>query len=348
MSFIASVSTHFLKFKIPAKTSRNTLEDKKVWLLKLSHISNPNSIGIGEISLLKGLSIDDTPDFENQLNHIIDLINQGNHPDDLDAENLPSIKFGLETALLDLDNGGVHKIFDTPLYYGTQKLPINGLVWMADSDNMLQQAETKIQAGFNCIKFKIGALDFDEECRMLESLRRKYTAFKVEIRLDANGAFAVDEALEKLNELKRFEVHSIEQPIKQKQWDAMQAICAQTPIDIALDEELIGVNPNSDGQKMLSFINPQYIILKPGLLGGFKVSENWISLAQKNNIAWWITSALESNVGLNAITQFTSKYPIKIPQGLGTGQLFTNNFESPLHMEKGFISYLSNKSWSIF
>lgn len=348
MSYIASVSKHPLKFKVPAKTSRNTLADKIVWIIKLSKADNISVFGAGEISPLKGLSVDDTPRFEDHLLQTINAINNGVHPKEIDTEKSPSIQFGLETALLDLENGGKYHIFNTPFFKGKQKLPINGLVWMADSENMLQQAETKIEAGFSCIKFKIGALDFDEECRMLEKLRKKYSAFKVEIRLDANGAFAADEALEKLNELKRFEVHSIEQPIKQKQWEAMQAICAQTPIDIALDEELVGVNPSSEGQKMLTYIKPQYIIIKPGLLGGFNISEYWISLAQKNNIGWWITSALESNVGLNAITQFTSKYNIKMPQGLGTGQLFANNFDSPLYMENGFISYLQNKSWSSF
>lgn len=348
MDYKATITKHSLKFKIPAKTSRNTLEDKVIWVLKLSSESNPNIFGIGEISPLKGLSVDDTDDFGERLNNIIQSINSGNHPKDLDTENLPSIKFGLETALLDLENGGKRKIYDTSFYKGEQQLPINGLVWIADSSNMLQQAEEKIQQGFNCIKFKIGALDFDEECRMLEKLRSKYSAFKVEIRLDANGAFLPDEALEKLNELKRFEIHSIEQPIKQKQWDAMQALCAQTPIDIALDEELIGINPNGEGEKMLKYIEPQYIILKPSLLGGFSISEEWIKLAKSNAIGWWITSALESNIGLNAITQFTSKFDVETPQGLGTGQLFTNNFESSLYMQNGFIGYLPNKSWSIF
>jgi o-succinylbenzoate synthase len=348
MSFIASITKHTLKFKIPAKTSRNTLDDKILWLLKLAEANSPTIYGIGEISPLKGLSIDDTEDFEQKLNRVVSQINVGNHPFSLDTEKLPSIKFGLETAMLDLGNGGKRKVFDTPFYKGRQKIPINGLVWMADSGNMLQQAESKINSGFNCIKFKIGALDFDEECRMLEKLRKKYNAFKVEIRLDANGAFAVDEALEKLRELHRFEVHSIEQPIEQKQWDAMQAICAKSAINIALDEELIGVNPSFEGHKLLTTINPQYIILKPGLLGGFITSEEWIKLAAKYNIGWWATSALESNIGLNAIAQFTSKYPVKIHQGLGTGQLFENNFDSPLFMENGFISYAANKSWSIF
>jgi o-succinylbenzoate synthase len=348
MSFIATVSKHLLQFKIPAKTSRNTLADKEVWLLKLYNESQPSIFGLGEISPLKGLSIDDTDDFENHLNEILGLINKGAHPKELELGTLPSILFGVETALLDLNNGGKRKIFDTLLFEGKLQLPINGLVWMADSENMLQQAEEKIKAGFNCIKFKVGALDFDEECRMLEKLRKHYNAFKVEIRLDANGAFATDTALEQLKELSRFEVHSIEQPIKQKQWDAMQAVCAQSKIPVALDEELIGVDPKGEGEEMISFIKPQYIILKPGLLGGFSTSDEWIKLAEKNNIGWWITSALESNVGLNAITQFTSKYDIKIPQGLGTGQLFTNNFESPLYMQNGFISYLPNKKWGNF
>ncbi len=348
MSFIASFTKHTLKFKIPAKTSRNTLDDKSLWLLKLSKADTPTIYGIGEISPLKGLSIDDSEDFEQKLNQVVSQINAGNHPYNLDTENWPSINFGLETAMLDLENGGKRKVFSTPFYEGRQKIPINGLVWMADSENMLQQAEDKVNIGFNCIKFKIGALDFDEECRMLEKLRKKYNAFKVEIRLDANGAFAVDEALEKLKELSRFEIHSIEQPIKQRQWDAMQAICEQSQVAIALDEELIGVNPNLEGHKLLTTINPQYIILKPGLLGGFKTSDEWIKLAERYDIGWWATSALESNVGLNAIAQFTSKYPVKIHQGLGTGQLFENNFDSPLFMENGFISYTANKSWSIF
>lgn len=348
MSYSATITKHLLEFKIPAKTSRNTLADKEVWILTLNTLKQPDIFGVGEISPLKGLSIDDTEDFEDKLEQVVDEINNGEDFRELNIEKLPAIQFGLETALLDLNNGGKRQIFNTPLYKGELKLPINGLVWMASRENMLAQAIAKIEAGFNCVKFKVGALDFDEECRMLEQLRKKYSAFKVEIRLDANGAFLQSEALEKLNELKRFEVHSIEQPIKQKQWDVMEALCAQTPIDIALDEELIGLNPNNEGKKMLKYINPQYIILKPGLLGGFTATEKWIDLAQKSGIGWWVTSALESNIGLNAITQFASKYPIKMPQGLGTGQLYTNNFESPLNMENGFISYLPNKSWCIF
>ncbi len=348
MKLAAVVSKHNLEFKSPAKTSRNTLTQKPLWLIQLYNEKQPDTKGIGEISPLKSLSIDDVDGFEDKLNQTVQLINDGISPFDLSLEQWPSINFGIETAMLDLKNGGTRKIFDTSFYTKGTKLPINGLVWMSDSAGMLQQAKEKIAEGFTCIKFKIGALDFDEECRMLEALRKKHNAFEVEIRLDANGAFAPDMALEQLKELARFEVHSIEQPIKQGQWDAMQEICAKSKIHVALDEELIGIPVSTQGQKLLTFIKPAYIILKPGLLGGFEASKQWIDLANKNNIGWWVTSALESNVGLNAIAQFTSQYKVTMPQGLGTGQLFTNNFESPLQMQNGYISYVLTKGWTIF
>lgn len=348
MKLAAILSQHILEFKNPAKTSRNTLTQKPLWLVQLYDEKQPSIKGIGEISPLKSLSIDDVDGFEDKLNQTITLINNGISPSDLSLEQWPSINFGIETAMLDLKYGGNRKIFDTSFYTGETKLPINGLVWMSDSADMLQQAQEKVTAGFSCIKFKIGALDFDEECRMLEALRKKYSAFEVEIRLDANGAFAPDTALEQLKELSRFEVHSIEQPIKQGQWDAMQEVCAKSKIPVALDEELIGIPIDAQGQKLLSVTKPAYIILKPGLLGGFEASKQWIDLANKNNIGWWVTSALESNVGLNAIAQFTSQYNITIAQGLGTGQLYKNNFESPLQMQNGYISYVPTKGWTIF
>lgn len=348
MSFKAEIQKHILEFKTPAKTSRNTLNQKPLWLVKLSHAKQPNVFGLGEISPLKGLSVDDVEGFETHLQQTIYHINNGEHPLELGLEQWPSIRFGIETAWLDLQNGGVRKVFDTPFYSGMQQLPINGLVWMNNSADMLRQAQEKVEAGFGCIKFKVGALDFDEECRMLEALRKQFNAFKIEIRLDANGAFAPDTALEQLKELARFEVHSIEQPIKQGQWETMQEVCAKSKIPVALDEELIGIPVGQKGQQLLAAISPQYIILKPGLLGGFDVSRQWIELANKNNIGWWVTSALESNVGLNAIAQFTSLYKITMPQGLGTGQLYTNNFNSPLQMQNGYISYVPTKGWTIF
>lgn len=342
--YSAYISKYTLKFKIPAKTSRNTLEDKTLWLLHLSE-EGKNTTGIGECSPLKGLSPDDSPAFEEKLNEVVKDINAGAHPRELDLNALPSIRFGLETALLDLENGGVRKIFDTPFYDDAQKIPINGLVWMADRDNMLQQAREKIRNGYSCVKFKIGALDFDDECRMLEELRKEFSAFKVEIRLDANGAFAPDTALEQLRELSRFEIHSIEQPIRQGQWEAMEAVCRQSKIPVALDEELIGISPFTNGDILLKTIQPQYIIIKPGLLGGFEVSREWIRLAESKGKGWWITSALESNIGLNGIAQFASQYRLTLPQGLGTGQLYENNFEGPLTVERGFIYYNPSKHW---
>lgn len=346
MRFSASVTKHTLQFKTPAKTSRNTLQDKTVWLLHLSHITRPHIKGIGECSPLKGLSIDDVEGFEAKLNETASEVNNGTHPEELGLEQWPSIRFGIETTLLDLQNGGQRKIFDTPFFHSQQQIPINGLVWMAGRQNMLQQAQDKIAQGFNCIKFKVGAIDFDEECRMLEELRRQHSAFKIEIRLDANGAFAPDTALEQLKELARFEIHSIEQPIKQNQWDNMQELCAKSRIPVALDEELIGRSPFTEGDKLLTYIRPGYIIIKPGLLGGFKASRQWIALAGKYNIGWWITSALESNIGLNAIAQFTSQYPVNMPQGLGTGSLYENNFAGPLTVKSGFIYYDAAKSWT--
>ncbi|HYG16862.1 MAG TPA: o-succinylbenzoate synthase [Bacteroidia bacterium] len=347
MRFTASVTRHTLRFKTPARTSRNTLADKTVWLLHLGYEANPAVKGIGECGPLSGLSIDDVEGFEDQLNKVTGLLNEGFHPKELGLEQWPSIRFGLETALLDLENGGKKKIFDTPFYTSELKLPINGLVWMAPKEDMLKQAEDKIAAGYTCVKFKVGAIDFDEECRMLEALRKKHSAFKVEIRLDANGAFSPDTVMEHLNELKRFEIHSIEQPIRQGQWDTMAEVCAKSKIPVALDEELIGVSSN-DAERLMKTIRPPYIILKPGLLGGFEISQRWILLAGKHNAGWWITSALESNVGLNAIAQFTSLYPVTIPQGLGTGQLYENNFESPLKVENGYIFYQPLKSWDKF
>ena len=263
--------------------------------------------------------------------------------EDIDIENWPSIQFAIETALADLKYGGLRKICENDFI---QNIPIaiNGLVWMNNADKMLAEAAQKIEAGFNCIKFKIGALDFDEECRLLEKIRSRYNAFKLEIRTDANGAFDNVDAFEKLNTLKRFGLHSIEQPIKAKQHDFMQEVCAKSPIPIALDEELIGVIEN-EIKPLLQFIKPQYIILKPTLIGGLAKSKFWINKASELNIYWWFTSALESNIGLNAIAQYCSSLKTTMPQGLGTGSLYKNNIESPLTVSNGYIYYDNSKKW---
>jgi o-succinylbenzoate synthase len=335
---------HILEFNKPATTSRGSLQTHTVYyIVKTDTVTQ--KIGIGEAAPLKGLSIDAVDNFEDYLQFVLNQLNNGFNQEDIDLENWPSIVFALETALADLNFGGKRKIFENNFIIN-QPIAINGLVWMNKVDAMFVEAVQKIEAGFNCIKFKIGALDFDEECKLLEKIRNRYNPFKLEIRTDANGAFANDDALEKLNELKRFELHSIEQPIKAKQLDFMQEICDKSPIPVALDEELIGVK-EKEIKPLLKFINPAFIILKPTLLGGLEKSNFWINKANELGINWWLTSALESNIGLNAIAQFCSSLNTQIPQGLGTGSLYKNNIDSPLTVSKGLIHYDLNKKWDL-
>lgn len=337
----ASYIKYELLFKKPARTSRGEMLSHTAFFIRLQQ---GNRTGYGEAAPLKGLSMDDRPDFEETLKGCCRFINDGLPVDALSLNEFPSLRFAFETAALSLGFNDSFRVFDSSFYTGTP-IPINGLVWMNTKTEMLEEAFAKAEQGFNCIKFKVGALDFDEECRMLEAFRKRYSAFKVELRLDANGAFSTDEAFEKLRELSRFEIHSIEQPIKTKQHDWMQELCAKTPIPVALDEELIGVDVTTNGHNLLRFIKPQYIILKPTLLGGFAASDRWIALAQKQSIGWWATSALESNIGLNAIAQWSSTHNNPLPQGLGTGSLYTNNIPSPLSAANGFLRYNPTQPW---
>lgn len=339
-----SYKKHTLAFNVPATTSRGSLNTHTAFYIIAANF-NEKTLGIGEASPLKGLSIDDLPNFEEYLNHLIGLLNDGFDVNNLDLENWPAINFGIETAMSDLKFGGSRKICDNE-FIRNKPIPINGLVWMNEIEKMNEEAFQKIESGFNCIKLKIGALDFDDECRLLERIRKKYSAFKLEIRVDANGAFLNNDALEKLHELKRFELHSIEQPIRAYQPDFMQEICAKSPVPVALDEELIGVK-QADIQKLLNTIKPQFIVLKPTLLGGIQKCNTWINNAQKLGMGYWLTSALESNIGLNAIAQYASSLNSTLPQGLGTGSLYTNNIESPLTVESGYLSYNLNKSWNL-
>lgn len=342
---IASYSIHDLTFKKPAKTSRNTLSTKRVYLLELRNADG--KVGYGEISPFAGLSLDDRPDFVQKLDQTLILLNSRSPEEELDLEKWPSIRFGLEMARLDLQNGGERIFFKGPFAEGKLSMDINGLIWMDSAEGMFRQVEEKIAQGFRCIKMKIGALDFDEECRMLEAVRKKYTAFQIELRVDANGAFPKDDALTLLKDLHRFELHSIEQPIARGNWEDMARLCALSPLDIALDEELLGIKPASSGLSLLRTIKPAYLIIKPGLLGGFKVSAEWIKLAGKENIAWWITSALESNLGLAAIAQFAATWNNPLPQGLGTGQLYTTNFPSPLRIRSGKLDQGGHDNWNM-
>lgn len=346
-----------LKFTFDAGTSRGVLREKTTYFIK-AFSSNQVHQGIGEAAPLVKLSIDDVPDFENKLREYCENLvfewsssDLGNEQLVLDwcvehiSDKYPSIRFGFETALLDLVNGGQRMIYDTGFFKNEEPIPINGLIWMGDKDFMLRQINEKLEKGFSCIKMKIGAIDFDQECDLLEYIRARFSSSEIILRVDANGAFHPSDALQKLNQLAQFDLHSIEQPIASGQWEEMASLCKQTPLPIALDEELIGVYGLAQRKLLLDQIKPQYIILKPTLLGGLRDTKEWIQLAEERGIGWWMTSALESNVGLNAIAQFTSIYEGLMHQGLGTGQLFSNNLDSPLVVEKGFISYRKNLSW---
>lgn len=344
----AEYKKYNLKFKFPAGTSRGVLNEKDSYILKLWDSSNSNKFGLGECSPLIGLSIDNINNYSAKLDEMCKMINEtGEIAADLELDLFPSIEFGLESALLDLENGGIRKIANTDFFNKSEPIDINGLVWMNSKEHMKEQIKTKIDQGFKCIKLKIGAINFDDECYLLEEIRKTFSAEDIEIRVDANGAFANQDALAKLERLAKYDLHSIEQPIKQGQWTVMANLCKNPPLPIALDEELIGVTSDAGKKLLLQIIQPQYIVLKPTLLGGFQLSQDWIEVAHEMGIDWWITSTLESNIGLNAICQWASTFDLDEYQGLGTGQLYENNFASPLIVKDGQISYDSKKQWDL-
>ena len=339
----ATYRKHILNFKRPSGTSRGVMTEKETWFLLLE---DNGKIGVGECGLLRGLSVDDRPDYEEKLQWVCQNIHLGK--DNLWNELLefPSLQFGVEMAFVSLEAETPFKLFPSDFIKGKEAITINGLVWMGEEAFMKQQIEEKLDDGFTCIKLKIGAIDFQQELDLLAFIRKHFDEKTIEIRVDANGAFSPDEALEKLQLLSKYQLHSIEQPIKAGQFEAMRELCQQTPFPIALDEELIGVFTYEDKVKLLETIRPQYIILKPSFIGGIKGSLEWIEIAEKRNIGWWMTSALESNVGLNAIAQFTYTLNNKMPQGLGTGGLYTNNFDCPLEIRKGQLVYNTDLNWN--
>lgn len=332
------IHKHTLIFKQASGTSRGVLHTKNSWIIELFDDTNPSVIGKGEASIIENLSPDWNADYENQLQKVCHNVNIHVANNFSDLHLFPSIRFALESALMDLKNGGKEIYFPSDFTQGKSSILINGLVWMGSKDFMEQQIHEKIESGYSCLKLKIGAINFQDELDLIKSIRTKFSKNEIELRVDANGAFLVHDVLHKLDQLSKFDLHSIEQPIRQGQIEFMQKLCASTPLPIALDEELIGVNTPDKKSELLSFIKPQYIILKPSLVGGFQSSDEWISLAEKNKINWWITSALESNIGLNAIAQYTFTKNNSMPQGLGTGQLYTNNFPSGLTIERGRLS----------
>ena len=345
---------HALNFKFEAGTSRGTLTSRNSHYVFLTD-KQRGIQGIGEASPLKLLSIDDRHDLDilirefgayftnipvpTQAKDIYDLVTATIPPE------LPSLRFAFETALLDLLNGGKRIIFDNDFTRFRAPIPINGLIWMGNETFMMEQVKAKLEAGFDCIKMKIGAIDFEKELAILSFIRSRYTKAQITLRVDANGAFSMAEAPEKLKQLAALELHSIEQPLPPGQLKAMRDLCQQQILPIALDEELIGVTGRDDKLNLLETIRPQYIILKPTLLGGFLSTLEWIEMADQLGIGWWITSALESNIGLNAICQFTAQHPVRLPQGLGTGQLYKNNITSPLEVKQGEIFYNHERHW---
>ena len=339
----ASFQKHTLIFKRPSGTSRGVLTEKETWFLVLEE---NEKLGIGECGLLKGLSHDDVSSYEEKLQWTCDNIHLGKEKLWEQLKDFPSIQFGVEQAFLSLVSKNPFELFLSDFTKKEKPISINGLIWMGNEAFMHEQIQQKLEEGFRCIKMKIGAIDFDAEIAMLSSIRREYSKNKIELRVDANGAFSTNEALDKLNILSEFDLHSIEQPIRQGNILAMKTLCNKTPLAIALDEELIGISDIKEKEDLLQTIQPQYIILKPSLVGGFKGSMEWIDLAKKYNINWWVTSALESNIGLNAIAQWTYTFENKMPQGLGTGSLYTNNFESPLTVAEGKLYYDLNKRWN--
>lgn len=337
---------HFLKntlnFKSPGGTSRGILKTKPAWIVKLEE---DGKVGFGEVSLLPKLSMDDRPDLESILAKTLKDWEEQRENDSI--ADWPSIRFAMEVAERSLHSENPFVLYPSGFSQNGEGIEINGLVWMGSKAEMKARIKEKLNEGFRCIKLKIGAINFDDEIELLRAIRKEYSVDEIELRVDANGAFSPPYALEKLKRLSDFELHSIEQPIRQNQWEEMASLCEQSPIDIALDEELIGITAMAEMHRMIDIIRPQAIVIKPGLVGGLKMTADWINTAEKTGAYWWVTSALESNIGLNAIAQFAATHSLKLPQGLGTGQLYTNNIPSALSIKGRYLHYLEKAEWKL-
>ncbi|WP_289055164.1 o-succinylbenzoate synthase [Carboxylicivirga marina] len=330
-------------FKEAGGTSRGVLRTKPSWLIKIS--SENGDVGIGECSIIPGLSIEDSPLLEKKIEEVCADIEQYANDYQTSLVDYPGLRFALETAFTGLANGSTYTLFDSDFVNLSKPITINGLIWMGEQAEMLKRIEEKLSKGFKCLKLKVGAIDFNKELELLSTIRKNYSAKELELRVDANGAFSFSSAMDKLNALAKYDIHSIEQPIAASQYEAMYHLCQQSPIAVALDEELIGIKHCDEKRRLLETIQPQYIILKPSLIGGFKSSNEWIELAEQLNIGWWATSALESNIGLNAIAQWVYTKNNSLRQGLGTGQVFTNNIKSPLYLDGDQLYYGEENCW---
>lgn len=335
------------RFQRPATTSRGTYLNKKVHFILLYHTDDPSAAGIGECSLFRGLSFDDVKGFTEKLNQTVERINQGDYYADASLADWPSISFGLETAWKDLRTLGSKILYPSGFTEGKDPIDINGLIWMDNKEEMIRQIRQKLEDGFTCLKLKIGSLDMEDEFEILKFIRSQCRAEDLELRVDANGAFKPARALEMMKILADFDLHSIEQPIAPGHPDAMCRLCELSPIPIALDEELIGNHTTQKRRKLLDTIKPQYLVLKPGLLGGITACKDWISLAEERKIDWWVTSSLETNIGLNAIAQWTYTLNNNIYHGLSTGSLFHNNIPSPLYLHGERLYYDPDRKWDL-
>ncbi len=355
MALRLTYTPYTLKFKFDAGTSRGVLKEKPTWFIRVFDESNPTKYGLGECGPIEGLSVEDVTQMPFELERVAQKIQK--HVILYKEEEIyelaqlivghefPSIRFGLETALLDLKNGANRIIFDEDFVNGKQHIPINGLIWMGDEAFMTNQKEEKLARGFGCLKMKVAAIEIEKELAILKSIREKFSEQELILRIDANGGFENNLVFKKLAMFEGLGIHSIEQPIMPRQPEAMSLIVEKSPIPIALDEDLIGLHTPAQRAELLDYVKPHHIVIKPGLVGGIKATMDWIAEAEKRNIGWWITSALESNIGLNAICQLTGKYQPTNHQGLGTGQLYHNNIESPLTVKDGAIFYDINKTW---
>ena len=339
MSLKAEYRPYTLFFRFPAGTSRGIMHQRKTWIVRVRDEEQDGRAGYGEAAPLPGLSPDDRTDMEEILAMACSRIGHDNFSVEEIPSRFPSVRFALEMALKDLRQDGDYILFPSPFTKGRASIPINGLIWMGDPSWMKDQIRQKVEAGFRVIKIKVGALPLDEELAVLKDVRREYRSLDLEIRLDANGAFPAGKALEVLRRFSEYHIHSIEQPIAPGQYETMARLIEDSPIPVALDEELIGPWHGNEKKRLLEMLHPHYLILKPTLLGGFRETEEWIRLAGERGIGWWITSLLESNIGLNALAQWTFTLGNPLPQGLGTGMLYTQNFRSPLYLEGSALHF---------
>ena len=341
----ASYTGYPLHFTHPSGTSRGVLTEKPCWFIRLRR--EDGVTGTGEVSFIPGLSVEDPGEIGVRLDHICKSVTSGSMDPNQTLPGLPGIQFALECAMLDLDGGGEQLLYPSDFTEGMKGIQINGLIWMGDPGHMRMQIRHKLDLGFRVLKMKVGALEMEKELEVLSWIRSQFGNDQLEIRLDANGAWTPEDALGKMERYAEYGIHSVEQPIATGQWEAMGRICREAPVPVALDEELIGLDVDKDSAAMLGMISPRYLILKPGLLGGFRNAERWVELAEETGVGWWVTSALESLVGLSAIAQWTYQRKVTIPQGLGTGTIYRNNIPSPLQVEGDSLWYRKERRWNM-